>query len=201
MTTATMNTIQDITDTNAKALAIEVIKHPFNIVKAMESAQEALELTKEQAIEFWQKIDIDLAGAILCGYDNVAEYKAEVAKADKKRKAENEKLARTPIMKRLKDNDGRFATAPNDHFDVVIEVSKYYSCISDTMHVRLTNGETVSDAYLKNTPNVWKALKQLNETGGRSVDVIYVTNDDGQDQALVERVPFAESEPFKYRFK
>lgn len=95
-------------------------------------------------------------------------------------------------------HDGGFVSSPGDRIEIINQTSRYGTMISDTIEISLNNnttGEHLPTYSLPNKIGSWKLLKQIGEIAGRTVE--YVTYLDGEE---VERIPYRDSTPYKYRF-
>lgn len=101
------------------------------------------------------------------------------------------------IWKSRIENNG-FISKSGDVIEIVNDTSKHYATVSGHIVVRLRNdkyNEVLPETSLPNKPATWKFLKDVGGVGGRKVE--YVTYLDGVE---VERIPYTESYPYKYRF-
>lgn len=93
---------------------------------------------------------------------------------------------------------GSYTSHPGDVIEIINDTSKHAATISGHILIRLRNeltGESLPETSLPNKLAAWQLLKSVGEIGGREVE--YVTVLDGE---VVERIPYAESIPYKYRF-
>jgi hypothetical protein len=93
--------------------------------------------------------------------------------------------------------NGGLVTEPGDVWEIINHAYEGFSCISDSLLVRVVNADREYDstASVPNRKRVWEILKEVSEIAARRVD--YVTYLDGVE---IERIPYKESEPYKYRF-
>jgi len=142
----------------------------------------------------------DERAAYIFGFDTVEAYKANCEEMERKTKEKNDAAAKLTLAERL---DGRgFVSVPGDVLEIVITVSKHYSCLSNGVWVRLVNGDNMSECTLANKKETWQWLKKVSEIAGRRVDVVTMTCDDREygDYVELERVEFKESAPYRCRF-
>jgi hypothetical protein len=99
---------------------------------------------------------------------------------------------------RVDSNNGGYISNPGDVIEIINDTSSHCATVSGHIVIRLRNdltGETLPETSLPNKLLAWQFLKRVSETGGRKVE--YVTLLDGEE---VERIPYCESTPYKYRF-
>ena len=102
-----------------------------------------------------------------------------------------------PWKSRLQN--GMFVSSPGDRIQIINQTGRHGTMISDTIEISLDNnttGEHLDTYSIPNKIGSWKLLKQIGEIAGRTVE--YVTYLDGVE---VKRIPYNQSEPYKYRFR
>ena len=128
----------------------------------------------------------------MCAFAYTAEGKA----AEQRTKERNARIAAQPLSERLEEG---FVSCPGDVLEVLHHTSKHCTCICDTITLRLTNGDNVSTACVRNCKAAWKMLKNVSEIGAREVWYTTLTRDNGEEEEL-SRIPFNQSAPYTYRF-
>jgi hypothetical protein len=99
---------------------------------------------------------------------------------------------------RVDSNNGGYISHPGDVIEIINDSSKHCATLHGHILIRLRNeltGELLPETSLPNKLAAWQFLKGVSEIGGREVE--YVTVLDGEE---VERIPYADSIPYKYRF-